>query len=378
MDIPTGQTGWIDTSEPVDFKPGDTVLLGTNREIELAPEEVWSEDPWVAVVRIKNPDKTVVESGGSAKVIPTRSDIEYHPGNTVEATAAGVQSVLSERPIKLFDLPEVDDSSIEPYIYDVSKIKENYSDFAGLHEVIARAKRLIEIPLRHADELAEIGARRVKGVLFTGAPGTGKTMLARIIARESGATFYQISGPEVVSKWHGQTEEILRRLFAHAESRERAIIFFDEIDSIASQRDEDAHEASKRTVAQLLTLMDGFNASNVMVIATTNRPQDIDRALLRPGRFDWEITFPLPDRGDREAILRTGAQRVETYGVLPIREIADRSDSWSPAELMLIWAEAALLAVTDGRRVIMWEDCVGGFERASTQRARPIDVSPSN
>lgn len=131
-------------------------------------------------------------------------------------------------------------------------------------------------------------------------------MLARIIASATDAVFYEISGPTIFSKWYGESEKILRALFEHAARQPRSIIFFDEIDSIAGQRSGDAHEASKRVVAQLLTLMDGFNANdNIVVIAATNRPQDIDAALLRPGRFDWEIAFPPPNRQDREAILRS-------------------------------------------------------------------------
>ena len=152
---------------------------------------------------------------------------------------------------------------------------------------MSRARELIEVPLRNHEALSAIGARPIKGVLFTGEPGTGKTMLARIIAAQSGAAFYEISGPEIFSKWYGQSEELLRKLFQAAAKHDKAIIFFDEIDSVAAQRGDESHEASKRVVAQLLTLMDGFTPdTNVVVIAATNRPQDLDVALRRPGRFD--------------------------------------------------------------------------------------------
>ena len=188
-----------------------------------------------------------------------------------------------------------------------------FDDFGGFSSVVRRAHELIKLPLERHAELAKIGARAIKGVLFTGPPGTGKTMLARIIAAQADAAFYEISGPEIFSKWYGQSEELLRRIFDAAAKEKRAIIFFDEIDSVAAQRADDAHEASRRVVAQLLTLMDGFDSTrNIVVIAATNRPQDLDIALRRPGRFDWEIEFPLPGKDDRLDILIKIARKLET------------------------------------------------------------------
>ena len=162
----------------------------------------------------------------------------------------------------------------------------------------------------------------------------------------------------------------LNGYFKVASEHQRSIIFFDEIDSVAGQRDE-AHEASRRVVAQLLTLMDGFSPNdNVVVIAATNRPQDIDVALRRPGRFDWEINFPLPGREDREHILRVSAERLTTTGPLPHARVATMTESWSSAALTAIWSEAALLAVSDRRSTIMAEDYLGGYERVAAQRMR--------
>ncbi len=202
-------------------------------------------------------------------------------------------------------------------------------------------------------------------------------MLARIIASQAHAEFYEISGPEVFSKWYGESEELLRRIFEHASAQKRSIVFFDEIDSVAGQRSGDAHEVSRRVVAQLLTSMDGFTSEqNVVVIAATNRPQDIDIALRRPGRFDWEIEFPLPNRHDREQILTIAAERLATHGELPHALIAERTDGWTAAELTAIWSEAALLAVTDGRAAIVREDFIGGFLRAGANRRRIAAEEP--
>ena len=374
---PNGDVGHVTTNDPVDYAPGTPILIFSDR-IEEAPEEVWSHENWVAVVRIKNDDVTVIDVAGQPRIIPT-TNIGYRIGNTVEATPAGVLRVLDTKPIRLLDMQEVGDDDIKRFIFRPDAAAElTFDDFGGLQAVVDRARELIEAPLLYRDALNKMRARSIKGVLFTGEPGTGKTMLARIIAHQSGAVFYQIKGPEVVSKWLGQSEEMLRKLFEHASAQKSAILFFDEIDSVAAQRDEDAHESSKRLVAQLLTLMDGFaSTANVVVIAATNRPQDIDVALRRPGRFDWEIEFPLPARSDRELILHAGARRVETLDYLPHTMIADRTEGWSGAELSAIWTEAALLAAIDQREAIMAEDYVGGFERVARQREHKLPTTRS-
>jgi transitional endoplasmic reticulum ATPase len=182
----------------------------------------------------------------------------------------------------------------------------------------------------------------------------------------------------VFSKWYGESEELLRRIFEAAALHERAIVFFDEIDSVAAQRGGDAHEVSRRVVAQLLTLMDGFKAEeNVVVVATTNRPQDIDVALRRPGRFDWEIHFPLPSEADRREILEVSSRGLATEGQLPHAYVAGHTASWSSAELTAIWTEAALLAVAEGRPVIMAEDYLGGHTRVAAQRGRLVSPPKS-
>ncbi|MEU1885250.1 AAA family ATPase [Micromonospora rifamycinica] len=365
LDLGGGGTGWVRSEEPFDLSPGDVILLLPNGGgFERVPADLWHEESLVGVVRLKLADTTVINQSGIARAIPTRSEVAYEEGYTVEyTTTTGVVRVLAREPLQNLDLEDVTESQVRQFIKDAD-YSLDFDDFGGLEEVVTRARELIETPLKFRDALAHIRARPIKGVLFTGAPGTGKTMLARIIASKADATFYQISGPEIVSKWYGQSEQLLRKIFEHASQQERAIIFFDEIDSVATQRSEDAHEASRRIVAQLLTLMDGFDrVSNVVVIATTNRPQDIDSALRRPGRFDWEIEFPLPVRMDREAMLRASARNLRTAGSLPYALIAEKTDSWSAAELAAIWSEAALLAVTDGRSAIIAEDLIGGFER---------------
>lgn len=371
LELRNGQTVTVDNSDPFDYEIGSIVLIRPDQNhIEPAPDDVWPEDSWVGVVRLKLEDITIVDSGGGRwKILDTRNDIEYRAGNTIEAKDdSGIVRVLSEEPIKYVDLPAVDETAINKFKSKEAG-SETFDDFGGLQNVVERARELIEVSLKSKDALSEIGTRPIKGVLFSGPPGTGKTMLARIIANSTDSVFYRISGPEIFSKWYGQSEEILRKLFEDAANQEQAIIFFDEIDSVASQRDDTSHEASRRVVAQLLTLMDGFTADkNVVVIAATNRPQDIDAALRRPGRFDWEINFPLPNQEDRELILQSSARQLSTSGDLPHKWMAKKTDGWSGADLTAIWSEAALIAVADGRNKIITEDYIGGFERVSIQK----------
>ena len=348
FDLRNGKTGSFGNVNQ-EYSVGDVLLItgdiDNNRaEIKKVSRSAWPDELWVWIVKIKLPDITVIDSGGRFRTVTTVSKPGYENGNTVLAgDTQGVTRVLSEAPIKYIDFPQVDESVIDQFRSkhpDESDL--GFDDFGGLPAVVARARELIEVPLRKNELLSVIGARPIKGVLFTGEPGTGKTMLARIIASQSEAAFYEISGPEIFSKWFGQSEELLRKLFEAAAKDKRAIIFFDEIDSVAAKRGDESHEASKRVVAQLLTLMDGFTSNtNIVVIAATNRPQDLDIALRRPRRFDWEIEFPYPDEHDREDILSKTARRLCISDPLPHGVIAAKSIGWSAAELTQIWSEAA-------------------------------------
>lgn len=369
-------------SEPFEQERGDVVLVH-EWTIENVPSEAWPAETneqdlsggelWVGVVKLRHKEVTIVDTGGRFRGVPT-NDVGYEPGNTVEGTDfAGVARVLDKKPLRYVEQSDIDDEVIASFRREPSG-DIGFADFGGLPGVVSRARELIELPLAHRDQLKAIGAKPIKGVLFTGPPGTGKTMLARIIANVAGATFYEISGPTVFSKWFGESEQILRRIFDDAAEKAPSIVFFDEIDSVAGQRNEEAHEASKRVVAQLLTLMDGFSPdTNVTVIAATNRPQDIDVALRRPGRFDWQIDFPLPDRFDRQAMLDVSAHGLATDDPLPHAWIAANSEGWSAAELAAIWKEAALLAVADDREVIMIEDYLDAHARVAAQRRRIAD-----
>lgn len=361
----TGQTGRFTVNEPCDLRVGQVVLIGDSRA-EPAPEEIWNEPLSIGVVRKLLEAGVLIEGGLTLKVVENYRKLDVQPGYTVSyGDLTGISQVISQTPIRVRDFGVEEEDAADKYRVDTTGWDLGFEDFGGYHDVVSRAKELVETQLNHKKELDAIGARAIKGVMFSGPPGTGKTLLARIIAYKSGAAFFLVSGPSIVSKWVGDSEETLRRIFDAASRCERAIIFFDEIDSLAEKRSGDSHEASKRLVAQLLTLMDGFDqsGSNVVVIAATNRIRDIDAALMRPGRFDWEIEFGLPELADRVEILEASMKSLQVRGDMPVLEIASRTGGWSAAQVASLWTEAALLAASDSRDRICDEDLVEGFER---------------
>ena len=180
-----------------------------------------------------------------------------------------------------------------------------YEDIGGLKEEIQKVREMIELPLRHPEIFEKLGIEAPKGILLHGPPGTGKTLLAKAVANETNAHFINISGPEIMSKFYGESEARLREIFKESREKAPSIIFIDEIDSIAPKREEVTGEVERRVVSQLLSLMDGLESrGKVIVIAATNRPNAIDPALRRPGRFDREIEIKVPDKRGRLEILQ--------------------------------------------------------------------------
>ena len=231
---------------------------------------------------------------------------------------------------------------------DVPRV--SYEDIGGLRNEVQKVREMIELPLRHPEIFERIGIEAPKGVLLFGPPGTGKTLLAKAVANETNANFYSISGPEIMSKFYGESEERLREVFREAEQNAPSIVFIDEIDSIAPKREEVSGDVEKRVVSQLLTLMDGIaSRGKLVVIGATNRPNAIDPALRRPGRFDREIEIGIPDEQGRLDILLIHTRGMPLTPDVNLEEVARVTHGFVGADLQSLSKEAAMRSL---RRIL--------------------------
>ncbi len=246
-------------------------------------------------------------------------------------TSKNTRIVLQERPVEEL-------KRIVPQI--------TYEDIGGLKREISLVREMIELPLRHPELFQKLGIDPPKGVLLHGPPGTGKTMIAKAVASETDANFIPLSGPEIMSKFYGESEKQLRDIFDEAEKSAPSIIFLDELDAIAPKREEVTGEVERRVVAQLLALMDGLKArGEVIVIGATNRPNALDPALRRGGRFDREIEIGIPDRNGRYEILQVHTRGMPLSDDVDLKELADITYGFVGADIAALAKEAAMHAL---------------------------------
>lgn len=363
----SGGEGTITGSELSELLEGGVYVV-SGGEVVPAPDGTWTSARRVAVCRRVLEEDLLVRVGHETIAVAKPTGFEVAVNSTVELDDENrIVKVLDMEPISSGLLDEVVRNDPMPFRVDSKELVRTFADFGGFQDIKSRAASLILMPLKRRKLIEEVGIRPIKGVLFTGPPGTGKTLLAKILARDAEAAFFEVSGPEIFGSLYGESEKTLRSLFDEAMAAAPSIIFFDEIDSVASSRNSDSHEVSKRVVAQLLTLMDGFESStNVLIIAATNRIDELDPALRRPGRFDADIEFRLPTAPEREAVLRASRPSGAPED-LPLDELVDATDGWSSAELASIWLEAGLTAVSDWRGRILAVDLVAALETTTKQ-----------
>ncbi|AFK50988.1 AAA family ATPase, CDC48 subfamily [Thermogladius calderae 1633] len=327
------------TRQNAGVKIGDLVIVEKTEaanavSIKLAPSKYYAPPDSQLADFVKNKllnrplvEEDIVVVPVLGQTIPFKV-IYTKPKGPVVVTKDTIVTI-SEKPMETYRLPRV-----------------TYEDIGGMKHIIQRVRELIELPLKHPELFRKLGIEPPKGILLYGPPGTGKTLLAKAVANEADAYFIAINGPEIMSKYYGESEQRLRDIFEQAKKNAPAIIFIDEIDAIAPKRDEVVGEVERRVVAQLLALMDGLEArGDVIVIGATNRPNALDPALRRPGRFDREIEIPMPDKNARLEILQIHTRGVPLAKDVDLNKLAEITHGYTGADLAALVREAALHAL---------------------------------
>src|SRR2546425_10967654 len=309
----------VKDSQTIVFAPSD-VRLSVDEEFVGFVKRRFMDMPFV------EGDMTLLNIFGSAvPLITTRT----RPRGPVKITESTLVQGMSE--------PIPDNKGLPHF---------SYEDIGGLHGEIQRIREMVELPLRHPELFQRLGIEPPKGVFLYGPPGCGKTLVAKAVASESDANFYVISGPEIISKFYGESEARLREIFQKAQETAPSIIFIDEMDAIAPKREEVYGEVERRVVAQLLSLMDGMGArGNVIVIGATNRPNAIDPALRRPGRFDREIEIGVPDKMGRHEVLQIHTRAMPLTSDVNLHRLSDICHGYTGADISALCREAAMKAL---------------------------------
>lgn len=274
------------------------VVLVSGTTFILAPDGLLPPPrPGIGVVRRVQETRSLVETDHSVVWLPHDGAVDWKEWSTVELSETGVVKELDERPLRYRDDPPASNTIYSRFRVDPKNVTETFDGIEGLDSQITDLRQIIAM-MQDAETLRQKGMRPIRGLLLAGESGTGKTMLARALANEANAVYFHVRGPEIASKWVNESEEMLRALMDEADALDRAIVFFDEIDSLGGVRSSDAHEMSNKLITQFLALLDGFDEKpgRALIVGATNRPEALDPTMLRSGRFDRRIdlTFPQP------------------------------------------------------------------------------------
>jgi transitional endoplasmic reticulum ATPase len=286
VEFRNGTTGRITGVANTSLSVGDVFFVSGGDVVPLPPES-WPTGDRTGTIAWADDNQVVVKSSGTTYVFPQREAEPFKKGHTVRLGPDGQPiAIIADQPVDAFEVSHDDSFDVESLVVRSEDNKTSLADFGGSPSLVQRAVDLVRVALSPREPLRAMGVNPIKGILFSGPSGTGKTHLARALANLTDCSFYNVGGPAIVDQFLGQTERRLREIFDHANAHGPAILFFDEIDSLYTQRGEQNHEATNRLVGQFLSLLDGFVPSDrVLVIATTNLPGSLDGALLRPGRL---------------------------------------------------------------------------------------------
>jgi len=298
-----------------------------------------------------------------------------------DAMKAGAQVALNMHTLAIIDvIPKADDPYVAAFEVE-SDTNISYADIGGLHDQIRDIREIIELPLAKPELFKKVGIKPPKGVLLFGPPGTGKTLLARAVAHSTDATFIRIVGSEFVQKYIGEGARVVRDLFTLAKKKSPSIIFIDELDSIGAKRLDDTSGGDRevqRTLMQLLAEMDGFDdRGDVKIIAATNRPDILDSALLRPGRFDRFIEVPLPDSEARVKILEVLTRNLNCAPDIDYDKITSMLDGTNGADIAAIVSEAGMFAIRDEREMVEYEDFTKSIMKLLEPHDKPKRLTES-
>jgi proteasome regulatory subunit len=340
----------------VDRTERENEALKTSSLYIATVEEV-AEDEQEAVVKQHGNNQEVLTD------VSRRHAEDLEAGDRVAVNDSfSVQNVLSNETDARAQAMEVDES---PAV--------SYADIGGIEEQVREVREAVEEPLVNPEQFETVGIEPPSGVLLYGPPGTGKTMLAKAVANETDATFIKMAGSELVRKFIGEGSRLVRDLFELAEERDPAIIFIDEIDAIAAKRTESKTSGDaevQRTMMQLLSEMDGFESrGNVRIIAATNRFDMLDRAILRPGRFDRLIEVPEPDEEGRVKIFQIHTERMNVADDVAFERLAERTEGYSGAEIESVTTEAGMFAIRDDRTEVRTVDFEEAIEKLEAEES---------